>query len=154
MRTVPSIWKKGRPTLVCQFWGDCTTHASQRVSNGALMVQDAGIWRVHSVGVQAHLEDEVVERVADLPGAFRVRHVRHGHGHGMHGMQQVRVRLNSRVLAGVGVCAWQKRRGVREVGFGKWGAVERVQKMRQRWRSHPGSGLRTAKGNGANVRGA
>ena len=20
--TVPSIWKKGRPTLVCQFWGD------------------------------------------------------------------------------------------------------------------------------------
>ena len=21
MRTVPSIWKKGRPTDVCQFWG-------------------------------------------------------------------------------------------------------------------------------------
>jgi hypothetical protein len=30
------------------------------------MVQDAGIWRVQFVGVQAHLEDEVVERVADL----------------------------------------------------------------------------------------
>jgi len=63
---VPSIWKKGRPTLVCQFWGDCATHKQEKVSNGALMVQGAGIWRVQFVGVQAHLEDEVVERVADL----------------------------------------------------------------------------------------
>ena len=34
-------------------------------------------------------EDQVVERVADLPGVLGVRHMRHGHGHGhgMHGMQ-------------------------------------------------------------------
>jgi len=63
---VPSIWKKGRPTLVCQFWGDCATHKRKNVSNGTLMVQGAGIWRVHFIRVQAHLEDEVVERVADL----------------------------------------------------------------------------------------
>ena len=30
------------------------------------MVQGAGIWRMHFIRVQAHLEDEVVESVADL----------------------------------------------------------------------------------------
>ena len=27
--TVPVIWKKGRPTLVCQLWGDCEANKEQ-----------------------------------------------------------------------------------------------------------------------------
>ena len=45
--------------------------------------------------VLGRFEDEVVEGVADLPGVLVVRHMRHGHGHGMHGVQ---LRLGTHVF--------------------------------------------------------
>ena len=46
-RTVPVIWRKGRPTLVCQLWGDCAKHKRReceprRVVGG---VGRRGAWR-------------------------------------------------------------------------------------------------------------
>ena len=46
LRTVPWIWKYGRPTLVCHVCGDCATHRHTSVRKRTLAVCGATIWRV------------------------------------------------------------------------------------------------------------
>lgn len=121
-KLTPSILKNGRPTVVCQFWGDCGRTRGERESvrkdvGFERVCGGKGAWRCVRVP-GAHLQDEVVEGLRELG-----------------------------VGAVVGIFDWKRQAGRRSV---RWGGVDPGVpggrgERRLRHLAHPESG-RSARG--------